>query len=124
MLSISIFIALMAKRRNCTDIKIAYISDNLELINRSKEHLDYISPYPNNTLSAEYDITKQIYLTNKTYTKDILKMCIEAKLNVEVDRLVGNYLDKLGAYNPITHMYPSSTTVLEINGMTITSNIQ
>ena len=28
MLSISIFIALMAKHRNCTDIKIKYVSDN------------------------------------------------------------------------------------------------
>ena len=50
-----------------TDIKIKYVSDNLELINRSKEHLNYINPYPNNTLSAEFDITEQIYLTNKTY---------------------------------------------------------
>ena len=42
----------------------------------------------------------------------------------ETDRLAGKYQDELGAYSPITHMYPSSPTVLEINGMTITSNIQ
>ena len=138
MLSIAIFIALMAKHRNRTDIKIVYISVNLELINRSKEHLNYISPYPNNTLSAEYDITEQIYLTDKTYaidasfqhvyshqdTKSRGKMSIEAKLNVEADRLAGEYQDELGAYSPITHMYPSSPAVLEINGMTVTSNIR
>ena len=67
MLSISTFIALMAKHRNREDIKIVYVSDNLELIRRSKEHSNYTSPYPNNTLSAEYDITKQIYIMNKTY---------------------------------------------------------
>ena len=67
MLSISIFIALMAKHRKPTDIKIKYVSNNIKLINRNKEHLNYTSPYPNNTLSAEFDITKQIYLTNKTY---------------------------------------------------------
>ena len=67
MLSISIFIALMAKHRNCTYIKIKYVSDNWELINRSKRHLNYNNLYPNTTLSAEYDITEQIYLTNKTY---------------------------------------------------------
>ena len=68
MLSISIFIALMAKHRKRTDIKIKYVSDNLELINRNREHLNYTSPYPNNTtLSAEFDITEQNYLTNKTY---------------------------------------------------------
>ena len=67
MLSISIFIALMVKQKKRTNIKTIYISDDLELINRSKEHLNYISPSPNNTLSAEFDITEQIFLTNKTY---------------------------------------------------------
>ena len=138
MLSISNFIALMAKHRNRKDIKIVYISDNLELIRRSKEHSNYTSPYPNNTLSAEYDITEQIYLMNKTYminatfqhvyghqdTRSRGKMSIEAILNVEADRLAGEYQDELGAYSPITLMYPSSPAVLEINGMTITSNIR
>ena len=48
---------------------------------------------------------------------------MEAKLNVEADRLAGEYQDEFGAYSPITHMYPTSPTVLKINGMTITSNI-
>ena len=51
-------------------------------------------------------------------------MSIEATLNVAADKLVGGYQDQLGAYRPITHMYPSSPAVLEINGMTITSNIR
>ena len=51
-------------------------------------------------------------------------MSAEAILNVEADRLAGEYQDELGAYSPITHMYPSSPAVLEINGMTITSNVQ
>ena len=49
---------------------------------------------------------------------------MEAKLNIEADRLAGENQDKFGAYSPITHMYPSSPAVLEIDGMTITSNIQ
>ena len=44
-------------------------------------------------------------------------------LNVEVDRLAGKYQDELGAYSPIIHMYPSSPAVLEINRMTMISNI-
>ena len=67
MLSISLSIALMVKYSKRTNIKIVYVSDNLELINRNKEHLDYKDPYPNDTLSAEFDITEQIYLTNQTY---------------------------------------------------------
>ena len=53
MLSISIFVALMEKHRNSTDIKIKYLSNNLELVNRGKEHLKYDHLYPNNTLPAE-----------------------------------------------------------------------
>ena len=43
MLSFSIFVARMVKHRKRTNIKIKYVSDNLELINinRSKEHLNY-----------------------------------------------------------------------------------
>ena len=36
MLSISLFIPLLAKYSNYTNIKIIYVSDNLELINRNK----------------------------------------------------------------------------------------
>ena len=138
MLSISIFIALMSKHRRRTDVKIVYVSDNLQLINTSKEHGNYKNSYPNNTLSSEFDITKQIYRTNKTYkidasfqhvyghqdTKSRVEMSIEAKLNVEADRLAGQYQDDHGIYSPITYMYPSSPAVLEFNGMTITSNIR
>ena len=122
MLSISIFIALLAKYSKCANIKIVYVSDNLELINRNKEHLNYTDPYPNNSLAAKFDITEQVYLMNQTYnikasfqhmyghqdTRSRGTMSVEAILNVEVDQLAGEYQDELGAYSPITHMYPSS----------------
>ena len=41
MLLISRFIALMVKYSKRTNIKIVFLSDNLELINRNKEHLNY-----------------------------------------------------------------------------------
>ena len=44
-------------------------------------------------------------------------------LNVVLDELVGQYQDKLGSYRPIIHMHPSTSAVLEINGVTSTSNI-
>ena len=58
MLSISLVIALMTKYSNCTNIKIVYVSDNLELIKQNKEYLNYKNPYPNETLSAEFDISE------------------------------------------------------------------
>ena len=51
------------------------------------------------------------------------KILVEAILNVEADQLAGEYQDKLGVYSPITHIYPSSPVMLEINGITITSAI-
>ena len=51
-------------------------------------------------------------------------MSIEAKLIVVVDKLPGDYQDQLGVYSLIMNMYPLSPAVLEINGMTITSNIR
>ena len=68
MLSISIFIALLAKYSKRTNIKIVYVSDNFELINRNKENLNYTDLYPNNTLVAEFHITEQTYLINQTYS--------------------------------------------------------
>ena len=50
------------------------------------------------------------------------EISVEALLNVEADRLAGEYQEELGVYNSITYMYTSSPVVLEINGMTITSN--
>ena len=85
-----------------------------------------------NTLSSKFDITEQIYQTNKTYkidasfqhvygyqdTKSGGEMLIGAKLNGEADRLAGQYQDDLDPYSPITHMYPLSPAVLEeINGV-------
>ena len=51
-------------------------------------------------------------------------MSIEAILNVETDRLAGDYEDQFGTYSPFTYMYPSSPAVLEINGMKIISNVR
>ena len=89
-------------------------------------------------MAAEFDITEQIYLTNQTYnikasfqhvyghqdTRSRGKMLVEVILNVEAGRLAGEYQDKLRAYSPITHMYPSPPAVLEINGMTMTNNVR
>ena len=100
--------------------------------------MNYRYPYSNDTLQSEYDITKQTYLTNTTYhveatfqhvyghqdSKSNRELTMEEKLNVVANELAGQYQDKLGSYRPITHMYPSTPAVLEINNMTITSNIR
>jgi len=85
-------------------------------------------------MSADYDITEQIYLTNKTYkintsfqhayghqdTKSRGELSIKAILNVEEERLAGDYQEQFSVYSPFTYMYPPSPTESVINGMTIT----
>lgn len=100
MLSISIFVASIAKYKDRNDLNIKFISDNKELINRSNSHFKYTILYPNATLAAEYDVTEQVFLTHKTYgttstfahvyghqEKKIRfdKLPIEAQLNCRVD---------------------------------------
>ena len=101
MLSISIFVVLITYHKKRINIKIEYVSDNLELINTSKEHLIYNNLYLKNALSVKFDIKEQIYLTNKTYkinksfqhvhdhqdTKSRGEMLVETKLNVGEDKL-------------------------------------
>ena len=56
MLSFLTFVTLMAKHRSPTNIKIKYVADTLKPFNRSKEHSNYNTLYPNTTLSTKYDI--------------------------------------------------------------------
>ena len=44
------------------NLRVHFISDNLGLINRSKDHLTYTIPYVNTTIQAEHDLIEQIYL--------------------------------------------------------------
>ena len=48
-------------------INLHCIADNLELINRGKQHGSYTTPYPNQTLKGEFDLTEQTYCTQKYY---------------------------------------------------------
>ena len=66
------FQVILGKYSKRTNIKIIYVSDNLEPINRNKEHLNNIDLYPNTILAAELDIMEQIYLMNQTYNIDAL----------------------------------------------------
>ena len=69
MLSASVFMVMIQLYRDEATImiKMRYISDNLELINRGIEHGGYEESYPNTTLRAEYHVAEQIYLINQAH---------------------------------------------------------
>ena len=50
---------------------VIFLADNKSFIERLQQHHEYILPYPNHTLKAEYDLTEQIF-------KAILVMKIDA----------------------------------------------
>ena len=60
MLSVSLFFALVKIYFGLESVEVKFVSNNLDLINRGNAHLAYDYPYPNTTLTSEYDLTKQI----------------------------------------------------------------
>ena len=137
MLSGTMLIALMVQFLNIPEIKITCISDNAELIRRCKAHKHYHEPYPNETLTSEFDISEQIYITqqennirarfkwvkghqdNNTRYEDLP---LEAQLNIDADELAGEYQNEQGKFLPIIHTLPSCSAMLSIGGISVTSN--
>ena len=76
------------------------------MIKRGKEHNAYNESYPNTTLCAKYDVTKQIYLINQanqiqpsySWVKghqddktDFDDLPLLAQLNIKADRILGQF---------------------------------
>ena len=53
MLSVTVFFALIKEYTEKDLSSITFVSDNQELINRCNAHLQYIIPYPNETIKSE-----------------------------------------------------------------------
>ena len=68
MLVFTVFIPLVLAYTNRTNLSLKYISDNQELINVMKDDRDYDFLFPNETTKFEFDITKQIFCTTKSYS--------------------------------------------------------
>ena len=62
MLAATLFTTIIQKHLRCTfdSMILSYKSDNMELINRKQDHQFYTYPYPNTTLTAEFDLTEMI----------------------------------------------------------------
>ena len=56
MLSIALFLGLVTEYIGHDILRVHFISDNLGLINRSRDHLTYTIPYVNATVQAEHDL--------------------------------------------------------------------
>ena len=100
MLSVTLFFALLTTHYEVESVDITFVSDNLELINRSRNHLEYTNPYPNTTLTSDYDLTEQIYLTHKAYN-----------INATFEHVKGHQDDDLEYHQlPLKHNLTSTRT--------------
>ena len=120
MLAATVFMTLIGEYTNRKDICIQRISDNEELINRCKAHQTYIDTYPNAAVKGEYDITEQIDWTTRKHgirgsyywvkghqdDNASAELSIEALLNIEADRLAGDFQEEEGKNRPIVTMLP------------------
>jgi hypothetical protein len=137
LLSVTMFLAIMAQYLEIEQINMVCISDNAELIRRCTAHKQYDDPFPNETLRSEYDITEQIYRTQKAYNiqsnfqwvkghqdnnKTKAELPLEAQLNIEADELAGEFQTSEGMFRPIVHLLPSCPAMLAIRGISVTSN--
>ena len=110
MLAATIFTTLLKQHLGCTfdSSVLSYQSDNLELIKCQQNHQSYSYPYPNTTLTAEFDLTKMIHMLHHDHElpsslchvkghqdrdKAYKDLDLSAQFNVEADRLAAVYYD-------------------------------
>jgi hypothetical protein len=137
MLSVTVFIALIEHYLKIETMKIIFIPDNSKLIRRLKVYKHYDELFPNKTLKSEFDVTEQIYRTTTTYgIQSIYKWVrghqdkntayddleLEAQLNVDADKYVGDFQLAKGKFRPIVSLLPSGDAMLSIRGIRVTSN--
>mmetsp|Transcript_21360 Transcript_21360/g.48164 ORF Transcript_21360/g.48164 Transcript_21360/m.48164 type:complete len:307 (-) Transcript_21360:187-1107(-) len=138
-LSSSLFIMILQSQYHCIfhQGKLGFMADNLELITRLNDHRRYTKPYPNTTLGAEFDLTKQIHLLHTEHqlpssfrhvkgyqdqTTDYAKLDLPAQLNCDANQLAGRYYYHCDAvfYKHID-LLPSCPEMLTIHKVDVTS---
>ena len=140
MLAATLFTTLLKQYFQCTftSTLLSYQSDNLELIKRQQEHQTYTHPYPNTTLTAEFDLTKIIHILHRDHAlppsfchvrghqdrdKAYAKLNLNAQLNVEANRLANAFYNHPAAnFEAQVLPIPSCPAQLIIAGIDVTSN--
>jgi hypothetical protein len=137
MLSGTMFLSLVIQYLKIEPLTVVCISDNAELIRQCQAHKHYRDPFPNETLRSEFDMTEQIYKTQKEFNINAsfqwvkghqdndtfyADLPLEAQLNVDADELAGEFQKEHGIYRPVIHMLPSCSAMLTIRGVSVTSN--
>lgn len=103
-----------------------------------KDHKEYNFSFPNVTTKSEFDITEQIFRTIKAYNisadyawvrgyqdryKEYDNLDTYTRLNIDANRLAGDYQLQKRIFRPLTPIFPSFPAMILIQGISVTSNI-
>ena len=87
--------------------------NNKELINRCNAHMKYSYPYPNATITGDFDVPEQVFNKamrhplqssfkwvpgHQNREKSLEELDHPARMNVEANRLAGEHNDTYGAF--------------------------
>jgi hypothetical protein len=139
MLSVALILATLQRNTlfALNHSQVHFMADNKALITRQLDHQSFTTNYPNQTLLPEFDLTEQIYSTLFTHkiqstfshvkghqddSEDISKLCLNAQLNVEADRLAEQYYSTGFAPNFNVPTLPACPAMLFIRGIAITND--
>jgi hypothetical protein len=118
---------------------IRMLTDNQGLISRLESSLPYIDPFPNLTLTADWDVTNEIVKSLrelptpptlahvKGHQDDHIPysdLPLDAQLNVDADAEAGYYQCTFARHRPIIHRLPSNSVQLHISGQVICSKLK
>ena len=141
MLSVSLFVSVLQQYRGtpCSPLRVHFACDNLELVRREHRHTTYSDPYPNTTLTPEFDVTEQIFLIHRQFNIEAQFSHVKghqdastayqdlpliAQRNVDADSLATRGINLYpDPQSPIrVPMLPSCSAILNLNGDDITRN--
>jgi hypothetical protein len=115
------------------------MTDNKGLLTQLETSLPYIEPFPNLTLSADWDVTNEIVCSiRQLQTHTTLAhvkghqddhvpyddLPLDAQLNVDADAEAGYYQQMFPAQRPLIPRLPSNHAQLHISGQVICSHVK
>jgi hypothetical protein len=111
-----------------------FVSDNLGLIRKITQLLQYTEHFPNITLQPDWDLIREIQMSVQALGRPALfshvkghqddhheyhELSLEARLNVDADLLPGNFRKSDSSHRPLIPRVTSNPAQLRIDGKTI-----
>ena len=115
------------------------MTDNLGLLTRIEQSIQYPDPYPNYTLKADWDVTHKIISTLQAMSIHVMfehvkghqddhqayeDLPLEAQLNVDADAEAGQYQYLFPAQRPLIPRLPHNRVQLRISQKVISSKLK